>query len=104
MFMMSITKQNKFNLRNFLFFSSTTLGAVIGVPLYVYRYGVSTFELLHVLFWVLATGMAITIGYHRLFAHRTFKAHPVVVFWNLFFGAAAFQESALEWASQHRDH
>ncbi len=78
--------------------------SVIGVPIYIYNYGVSAPLLTLTIFWAVATGMGITIGYHRLFAHKTFKSHPIVVFLGLFFGAAAFEESALEWASQHRDH
>ena len=55
-------------------------------------------------FYTFATGMSITVGYHRLFAHRAFKAHPVLQFLVLFFGAGAFEMSALGWASQHRTH
>ena len=44
------------------------------------------------------------IGYHRLFAHSAFKASPIVQFFVLLFGAATFEESALKWASQHRQH
>jgi stearoyl-CoA desaturase (delta-9 desaturase) len=51
-----------------------------------------------------ATGLGITVGYHRLFAHATYKANSLVQFLLLFFGAAAFEQSTLKWASQHRDH
>jgi stearoyl-CoA desaturase (Delta-9 desaturase) len=44
------------------------------------------------------------MGYHRLFAHRTYDTSPVVRFVLLFFGAATFEESALKWSSQHRQH
>lgn len=89
---------------NILFFAVTTLGAVIGTPFYVYHYGISLFEILLTLFFVIATGLSITVGYHRLFAHVSFKAHPLVRFLLLLFGAAAFEQSALKWAAQHRDH
>lgn len=92
------------NWRNFIFFVSFFLVSVIGVPIYVYAHGVSASEVLLAVFYAVATGMGITIGYHRLFAHRTFKGHPFLVFLSLFFGAAAFEESVLQWASQHRDH
>jgi len=78
--------------------------AVIGVPIYIYAYGVSASEIAIFAFWTVATGMSITVGYHRLFAHRTFKTNPVIIFLSLFFGAAAFEESVYQWASQHRDH
>ncbi len=61
-------------------------------------------------FWILAlafyivTGFSITAGYHRLFAHRTYEANPLVKFFFLLFGAACFQNSALKWASDHRAH
>ena len=101
---MSKSLSKSINWRNFLFFVSFFTISVIGVPIYIYNYGLSLSEVVLCVFYAVATGMGITIGYHRLFAHRTFKSHPFTVFLGLFFGAAAFEESALEWASQHRDH
>lgn len=92
------------NWRNLIFFTSFTLVSLIGAPIYVYNFGLSLSEVLLSLFWIIATGLGITVGHHRLFAHRTFQASPLVVFLGLFFGAATFQESVLQWASQHRDH
>ena len=89
---------------NIIFFAVTTLVGVIGAPVYMLRRGVAPSEWMLFLFYIIATGMSITVGYHRLFAHRTFKANPLVDFLVLFFGAAAFEQSALKWASQHRDH
>ncbi len=56
------------------------------------------------LLWLLATGLSITAGYHRLLAHTTYQANPVVRIFFLLFGAAAFQGSALEWSTDHRNH
>jgi stearoyl-CoA desaturase (delta-9 desaturase) len=86
------------------FFGITTAGALIGGPLYFHRFGVSLSELLLMFFFIGITGLAITVGYHRLFAHATFKANKLVEFLALFFGAAAFEQSALTWSSGHRDH
>jgi stearoyl-CoA desaturase (Delta-9 desaturase) len=52
----------------------------------------------------LLVGFAITAGYHRLFAHRTYRASPAVRWAMLAFGAAAFQNSALSWSADHRAH
>jgi stearoyl-CoA desaturase (delta-9 desaturase) len=49
-------------------------------------------------------GMAITAGYHRLFAHRTYHATAPVRWVLLAFGAATFQNSALSWSADHRAH
>lgn len=60
--------------------------------------------------WVLAGvflvlgGLSITAGYHRLFAHRTYRAvWPVRLFFVLF-GASSFEGSVLEWSTDHRNH
>ena len=90
--------------RNILFFAFTTITALVGCPLYILHYGISLDVIMLTAFFMVATGMSITVGYHRLFAHVTYKAHPVIRFLLLFFGAAAFQQSALEWSAQHRDH
>lgn len=50
------------------------------------------------------SGLGITAGYHRLFAHRTYRAHPIVRWGLLLGGAAAFQNSALSWSADHRAH
>jgi stearoyl-CoA desaturase (delta-9 desaturase) len=54
--------------------------------------------------WMSLTGLAITGGYHRLFAHRTYRARAPLRAFYLLFGAASVQNSALKWASDHRLH
>lgn len=48
--------------------------------------------------------LSISGGYHRLFAHRAYQCSNVVRLFHLFFGAASWQASALQWASDHRNH
>lgn len=50
------------------------------------------------------TGLSITAGYHRFYAHRSYKTNPVIEGILLFFGAMAGQGSALRWAFDHRLH
>jgi stearoyl-CoA desaturase (Delta-9 desaturase) len=97
-------KLGKANWFNILFIGANTVIGLIGAPLYIHRYGITAGEIALFLFFTFATGIAITAGYHRLFAHVTYKAHNLIRFIMLFFGAAAFQQSALAWSSQHRDH
>ena len=54
--------------------------------------------------YFIATGLSITLGYHRLFSHLSFKAKWPVKFATLVFGAAAFENSALRWCADHRRH
>jgi stearoyl-CoA desaturase (delta-9 desaturase) len=89
---------------NIIFFAVTALGAVVGVPFYIARHGVDPFLMAMTVFYVFATSMSITVGYHRHFSHSAFKATPLVEFLFLFFGAAAYEQSAFYWASQHRSH
>lgn len=52
----------------------------------------------------ISTEISITAGYHRLFAHKSYKTHPVIEFIFLLFGGMAYQKSALRWAFEHRCH
>ena len=54
--------------------------------------------------WMTLVGMAVTGGYHRLFAHRSYRARPAMQPPYLLFGAAAVQNSALKWSADHRIH
>ncbi len=77
---------------------------VAAAPYYIWRHGLSAPQIALFTFYFFATSFAITTGYHRCFAHATFKPHPAVEFLLLFFGAATFEQSALKWSSQHRSH
>lgn len=48
--------------------------------------------------------ISITAGYHRLFAHRAYKASPIVRLLLVFFGSLAGQRSAIRWGFEHRCH
>lgn len=87
-----------------LFFLVIHLVGILGAPFYIIYHDVSGEEWTLFFSYVLLTNMAITMGYHRLFAHKAFEAQGWVRFLLLFFGAATFEESALKWASQHRQH
>ena len=56
------------------------------------------------LYFYISTGMSITVGYHRLFSHKAFQAKWPIKLYVLLFGAAAFENSALWWSSEHRKH
>ena len=87
-----------------LFFIVIHMVGLIGTPLYLIHHGATAAEWTLFAAYFLLTNMAITAGYHRLFAHATYKASAFIRFLMLFFGAATFEQSALKWASQHRQH
>jgi stearoyl-CoA desaturase (Delta-9 desaturase) len=87
-----------------LMFALTLAAALVVVPWYGFTqgYGVAAWVWFVVLLY--ANGLAITGGYHRLWAHRTYDAHWSVRFVYLVFGTMALQNSVLAWASGHRAH
>lgn len=89
---------------NSAFLIGTFLTSVIGVPLYIFHFGLDWFQILLFLVFFIATGMSITLGYHRLFSHKSFEASPMVRATTLLFGAAAFENSAMVWCADHRRH
>jgi stearoyl-CoA desaturase (delta-9 desaturase) len=50
------------------------------------------------------TGMGITIGFHRMLTHRSFRPHPVAKFLLLVLGSMAVEGPAIKWASTHIKH
>jgi stearoyl-CoA desaturase (delta-9 desaturase) len=77
---------------------------LLTLPFYFY-YSLPSWSMIGVsliLLWL--TGLSITAGYHRLYAHRSYRTHPVIEGIILFFGAMAGQGSALRWAFDHRLH
>lgn len=86
------------------FLIGTALIALIGAPLYLYHFGIDWFQGLMFFFYLTATMMSITVGYHRLFSHLSFKAKWPVKLFTLVFGACAFENACLDWSSDHRRH
>jgi stearoyl-CoA desaturase (delta-9 desaturase) len=54
--------------------------------------------------FILTGWLGIGLGYHRLFAHRSFRAHPVVERTLALLGACAFEGDVGEWAKMHLSH
>jgi stearoyl-CoA desaturase (delta-9 desaturase) len=52
----------------------------------------------------LLSGIGITVGYHRLFTHRSFKTTRAVRAVLAVLGAMAIEGSVIEWVSTHRKH
>mgnify|MGYP001449223917 FL=1 len=92
---------------NSAFLIGTLLTSFIGLPIFIYHYGGQINWWLHGSVFVamfIASGLSITLGYHRLFSHLSFKASWPVRLLTLIFGATAMENSALEWCSDHRRH
>ncbi len=86
------------------FLAGTLLLTLTAVPLYLYHFGLDWFQVALFFVMLAVCGFSVTVGYHRLFSHLTFRASWLVRFFTLIFGAAAFENSVLMWASEHRRH
>jgi stearoyl-CoA desaturase (delta-9 desaturase) len=51
-----------------------------------------------------ATGLGITVGFHRLFTHRAFKTTRGVRFLLAALGSAAIEGPVIAWVADHRKH
>ena len=52
----------------------------------------------------LATGLGITVGFHRLFTHRSFRTGPVTRALFGVLGSAAIEGPLISWVADHRKH
>lgn len=95
---------SRINWTNSSFLIGTAIITCTAVPLYLWHYGVDAFQFAMFSFFFIGTGLSITLGYHRLFSHMAFQARWPVRLATLIFGAAAFENSALNWVSDHRRH
>jgi stearoyl-CoA desaturase (delta-9 desaturase) len=50
------------------------------------------------------TGLGVTVGFHRLFTHRSFKTGKTVRFILAALGSAAIEGPVISWVADHRKH
>lgn len=89
---------------NVFVFVITFLVAAIAVPYRAITHGFDGFEIISALICFCFCGMSITMGYHRLWSHRTYQANSTIRFICAIGGAFALQNSILHWCSDHRVH
>ena len=89
---------------NITFLIGTPILVLALCPWYIATNGIAVSTIIiSILLWFVA-GMGITVGYHRLFSHRSFKGNRFTTFIALIAGATALQNSAIIWSSDHRKH
>src|SRR5580693_7459806 len=52
----------------------------------------------------IATGLGITVGFHRLLTHRAFQTYPWLERTFAVLGSLAVEGSVLDWVADHRKH
>lgn len=96
--------RRKISWTNVLFLAFTHLAGLGGAAWYFLSRGPSASAFLLLGGMLALVGVSVTGGYHRLFAHGAYRAAAAVRLFYLLFGAAAFENSALKWAADHRRH
>src|ERR1700757_3680807 len=89
---------------NVLMFTLTFAAAAILVPWYGLRHGFTAAAWGCFVFLAAANGMAITAGYHRLWAHRAYEAHWTLRLGYLVFGTMGLQNRGFARGSGPRTH
>ncbi len=82
----------------------TFLAAVTVVPWYGIVYGYNGWSWLFFGIFAVLNGIGIGSGYHRLWSHRTYEAHPVLKWFLAVTGGMALQNSIIVWSARHRVH
>lgn len=77
---------------------------VIAAPFFVWGWGFGWADLGLLLGMYFLTAVGITVGFHRLFVHRSFEARVWVKFVLAVLGSMAVQGSLFGWVAHHRRH
>jgi stearoyl-CoA desaturase (Delta-9 desaturase) len=82
----------------------TFIAAVTIVPWYGFTHGYNGWSWLFFAIFVVLNGIGIGSGYHRLWSHRTYEAHPLLQWFLAIVGGMALQNSIIVWSARHRVH
>ncbi|RMH33562.1 MAG: acyl-CoA desaturase [Nitrospirae bacterium] len=85
-------------------FTLITASTAIALPTFAYFYDYAWIDWAMFVGLYIFTGLGITVGYHRLIAHRSFNCPDWVKRIFLIAGGMALQNSALKWAAAHIRH
>ncbi|XP_075974965.1 acyl-CoA Delta-9 desaturase-like [Anticarsia gemmatalis] len=88
--------------RNVILMGMLHLGAVYG--LYLFLFKAMWITKFFAYFLYICSGLGITAGAHRLWAHKSYKARLPLRLLLVLFNTIAFQDAAVDWARDHRMH
>ena len=77
---------------------------VVAAPFFLWGWGFGWTDLGLLLGMYVLTALGITVGFHRLFVHRSFETFMWLKFIWAVFGSMAVQGSLLKWVGMHRRH
>jgi stearoyl-CoA desaturase (delta-9 desaturase) len=86
-----------------VFVALPLLALLAAVPL-AWGWGLSWTDIGLAVFFYFLSGLGITVGFHRHFTHRAFKATRALRIGLAVAGSLAFQGSIITWVADHRRH
>lgn len=78
--------------------------SVVAAPFFVWGWGFGWTDLGLLVGMYVLTVLGITVGFHRLFVHRSFETYLVVKFILAALGSMAVQGALFKWVGMHRRH
>jgi stearoyl-CoA desaturase (delta-9 desaturase) len=87
----------------YVFVTVPMIALVLAVPL-VWGWGVDWTDLLLLAVFYVVAVLGITVGFHRHFTHKSFKAKPWLRVAMAITGSLAVQGNVLNWVADHRRH
>ncbi|XP_013187169.1 acyl-CoA Delta-9 desaturase isoform X1 [Amyelois transitella] len=88
--------------RNVIAFALLHIGGVYGAYLFLFK--AMWLTDLFAVFLYLCSGLGVTAGAHRLWAHKSYKARLPLRLLLTVFNTIAFQDAVIDWARDHRLH
>ncbi len=88
---------------NLLGVSLPVAGLAIAIVL-LWGHGVGVTAIAILVVGYLLTGIGITVGYHRLFTHRSFETYPAVRYALALLGQMGVEGDVVTWVADHRKH
>jgi stearoyl-CoA desaturase (delta-9 desaturase) len=80
------------------------LAGVVLAAFYLWGWGFHGVDLCLLLGMYVLTSLGITVGFHRLFVHRSFETYTWVKFVWAVLGSMALEGSLFQWVATHRRH
>ena len=82
----------------------TFITAITVVPWYGFTHGYNAWDWTFFGIFLVLNGIGIGSGYHRLWSHRTYDAHPALKWMLAIMGGMSLQNSIIIWSARHRVH
>jgi stearoyl-CoA desaturase (Delta-9 desaturase) len=98
------SKENQIIWKSVLVLIGLPVLTLIVVPWYGVTCGYTTADWFWFGFFMVACGISVTAGYHRLWSHKAYQTNIVYRLFFLIFGTATLENSVIKWSSDHRKH